>query len=184
MTTTSSYETKSEQLLELRWLQFVNRPILVRSAVVAVVLGSILTLINQPGWVAGIDPLQLLPFILVFLTPFAVVMIAQIAGAGQAYIDSAGPVLPATPEGFATTITSHGIPARALVIGAVFGSLNAILSVAAEFSRSGDFTAVQIAPLGQAYVLPLVFGLVSQAISYRRSRYPAVTSQPRHSKSL
>ena len=98
-------------------------------------------------------------------------MVAQIVGVRQAHIDSAGQGMPASPEGFITTIASHGIPARAVVIGVVFGSLNAILSVADELSRSGDLAALEIVPLGQAYVLPLVFGLVSQAISYRRSRY-------------
>ena len=176
MTTLSRYETNKEQPLELRWLRLVNRPIILRSAIVAVVLGNILTLINQPGWLAGSDPLQLLPFILVFLTPFAVVMVAQVAGIRQAHIDSAGHGAPTSPEGFITTIASHGIPARAVAIGLVFGSLNAILSVADELSRSGDLATVSVAPLGQAYVLPLVFGLASQTISYRRSRYQVAKS--------
>jgi len=55
----------------VRWLPLVNRAIFLRSTIVAVVIDSILTLINQPGWVVGSDPLQLLPLILVFLTPFA-----------------------------------------------------------------------------------------------------------------
>ena len=175
MTITSGYEARKEPSIELRWMALINRPIVLRSTIVSVVLGSILTRINQPGWVSGSEPLQLLPFILVFLTPFAVVMVAQIAGVRQAHIDSAGQGMPASPEGFITTIASHGIPARAAVIGVVFGSLNAILSVADELSRSGDLAALEIAPLGQAYVLPLVFGLVSQAISYRRSRFQAWT---------
>jgi hypothetical protein len=171
MTITSGYKARKEASIELRWVALIDRAIVLRSTIVAIVLGSVLTFTNQPGWIAGTVPLQLLPFILVFLTPFAVVMVAQIAGVRQAHIDSAGQGMPASPEGFTTTIASHGIPARAVVIGVVFGSLNAILSIADEFSRSGDLAAVEIAPLGQAYVLPLVFGLVSQAISYRRSRY-------------
>jgi hypothetical protein len=173
MTIASGYETKREQSYELHWLRLASRPIFLRSTIVAVVLGSILTLINQPGWVSGSAQLQLLPLILVFLTPFAVVMVAQVAGVRQAHIDSAGQKALGNPEGFITTITSHGIPARAAAIGLVFGSMNAILSVADEISRSGDLAAVDVAPLGQAYVLPLVFGLVTQAISYRRSRYQA-----------
>ena len=154
----------------------MNRPIVLRSTIVAVVFGSILTFINQPGWVSGNEPLQLLPFMLVYLTPFAVVILAQIAGVRQAHIDSSGQGMPLNPEGLITTIVSHGISARAVVIGAGFGSLNAILNVADEFSRSGDLAALEIAPLGQAYVLPLVIGLVSQAISYRRTRYQVANS--------
>ena len=170
MATTSGYEVEEQRLTVPHWLQSVNRAIVLRSAVVAFLLGSILTLVNQSGWVAGSDPLQLLPFILVFLTPFAVVMVAQVAGVRQAYADSRIYGAPVSPEWFSTTITSHGIPTRALVIGLVFGSLNAALSVADELLRSGGLAALDGRPRGQAYVLPLVFGLVSQAISYRRAR--------------
>ena len=61
----------------LGWLPLVNRAIFLRATIIAGVIGSVLTLINQSGWVAGTEPLQLLPLILVFLTPFAVVTIAQ-----------------------------------------------------------------------------------------------------------
>ncbi len=171
MTTTRAYETNKEQPLEFRWLPWATRTIFLRSAIVAVIIGSILTLINQSGWVIGSDPLRLLPLILVFLTPFAVVTVAQVAGVRRAHIDSHGRGAPASPEGFLATIGSHGIPARAVAIGLVFGSLNAIIVFADELLRSGDIATVSVVPLVQAYVLPLLFGLLSQAISYRRSRY-------------
>ena len=139
--------------------------------IVAVVIGSLLTLINQTGWVVGRDPLQLLPLILVFLLPFAVVTIAQIAGVHRAHIDSARHGTPTSPESFLTTAVSHWIPARAVVIGLFIGSLNATLVLADAYLRAGDLAAVPVAPLGQAYALPLLFGILSQAISYRRIRY-------------
>lgn len=174
MATTRGYETNKEQPLELGWLPLVNRAIFLRATIIAVVIGSVLTVINQSGWVTGREPLQLLPFILVFLTPFAVVTIAQVAGVRQACIDSVGRRAPAGPEGFIATTVSHGIPARAVAIGLVFGSLNAIIVLADTLLRSGDLAAVSVAPLGQAYVLPLLFGLLSQVISYRRSSYDVV----------
>jgi len=174
MTTTRAYETNNEQPLELRWLPFATRAIFLRAAIVAVIIGSILTLINQPGWVVGSDSLRLLPLILVFLTPFAVVTVSQVAGTRRAYIDSVGHGTPARPEGFIATAVSHRIPARAVAIGLVFGSLNAIIVLADALFRSGDLAAVSVAPLGQAYALPLLFGLLSQAISYRRSRYQVI----------
>ncbi len=174
MTTTREYETNMEQPLELGWLPLVNRAIFLRATFVAVVIGSVLTLINQSGWVAGSEPLQLLPLIMVFLTPFAVVTSAQLVGVRQAHVDSVGSGAPARPEGFIATTVSHGIPARAVAIGLVFGSLNAVIALADALFRSGDLTAVFVAPLGQAYALPLLFGVLSQAISYRRSRYQVV----------
>ena len=174
MATTRGYETSKEQPLELGWLPLVDRTIFLRATIIAVVIGSVLTLINQSGWVAGSEPLQFLPIVPVFLTPFAVVTIAQVAGVRQAYIDSVGHGAPARPEGFIATAVSHGIPARAVAIGLVFGSLNAIIAVADTLLHSGHLAAVSVAPLGQAYALPLLFGLLSQAISYRRSRYQVV----------
>ena len=131
-------------------------------------LGTVLTLINQPGWVAGKEPLQVLQLVLVFLLPFGVVAVAQIAGARQAKRDSAGQGASSQLEGFAATIFSHGIPARAAAISVLFGSFNAIAVVANTLVNGNDLATVEIVPLAQAFVLPLVFGLLSQAIAYRR----------------
>ena len=174
MTTTRRYQTNNEQPLELRWLPFATRAIILRAIIVAVILGSILTLINQSGWVAGSDPLQLLQLILVFLIPFAVVLVSQVAGFRQARIDSVEHAAHGSPEGFINTVVSHGIPARAVAIGLVFGSVNAALTMADAFLTSGDHAAISVVPLAQAYALPFLFGLVSQAISYRRFGYHVV----------
>jgi len=169
VTTTKGHETVKVQPPRLPWLPFVNRDVFLRSAIVAVVIGSVLTLINQSGWVVGSDPLQVLPFILVFVTPFAVVAISQVVGARRAYIDAIRPGASARPEGFIATTIAHGIPARALAIGLIIGSINAIIILASTLLRSGDLAAVSVIPLGQAYALPLLFGVLSQTISYRRA---------------
>lgn len=171
MTISRRYEANKEEQPELSWLPFVNRTIVLRAVIVAVIVGSILTLINQFGWVAGREPPQLLQLSLVFLLPFSVVTVAQVAGVRRANIDSVGHGAPASPEGFMATLRSHGIPARAVAIGLGFGSLNAIIVFADAILRSGDISAVSVVALVQAYVLPLLFGMLSQAISYRRSRY-------------
>jgi hypothetical protein len=88
MTTTSTHELDREQRSEMGWLQLVNRAVFLRSAIIAAIIGSVLTLINQPGWVLGFDPLQLMPLILVFATPFVVVAISQVVTARQAFIDA------------------------------------------------------------------------------------------------
>ena len=88
VTTTTGHTIGRKQPLGLSWLPLVNRAVLLRSAIVAVVIGSILTLINQSAWVVGSDPLQLLQLILVFVTPFVVVAVSQVAGARRAHIDA------------------------------------------------------------------------------------------------
>lgn len=155
----------------LHWSQLVNRAVFLRSTIVAVVIGSVLTLINQSEWVVGSDPLQLLPLILAFLTPFLVVTISQVVAARRAFIDSVGHGAPASPEGFVATTISHGIPARAVAIGLTIGSINAVIILAGALLRSGNFAAPPIALLGQVYALPLFFGALSQAISYRRAAH-------------
>ena len=171
MTTMTENETIKEQPRTLRRLPSVNRTMILRAAIVAAVIGGILTLVNQPDWFAGSAPAEILPLALAFLIPFGVVLISQVAGARRAFIDSVGCAGPAIREGFITTTFSHGIPARAVAIGLVFGSLNAIITILDALLQSGDLAAVSVAPLGQAYVLPFVFGLLSQSVSYRRSRY-------------
>ena len=120
-------------------------------------------------WVVGSDPLQLLPFFLVFVTPFAVVAISQVVAARRAVTDAGRHGARVSHEDFFATTISHGIPARAVTIGLIIGSINAIIILASAFLRSGDLATVSVAPLGQGYALPLLFGVLSQAISYRRA---------------
>lgn len=167
--TSRGHEITSRQQLGLSWLPLVSREVVVRSAVVAIVIGSLLTLINQFGWVSGSESLQVLQFILVFVTPFVVVAVSQVAGIHRAHIDTALDSEPAIYESFASTTFSHGIPIRALIIGLSIGSISAILTLAVAILYSGDLTTVAVAPLVQAYALPLLFGLLSQSIAYRRA---------------
>ncbi len=171
VTPTTGHEIDREQPRELRWLPFVNRAVFLRSARVAGIVGSVLTLINQWGWIVGSEPLQLLPFILVFVTPFVVVAISQVTAVRRAFIDAVGHGTPASPEGFIATTISHGIPARAVAIGLIIGSINASVILAGALLRSGDLAGVSVALLGQVYALPLLFGVLSQTISYRRAAH-------------
>ena len=170
MTTTRRHDSYKGPPPKSAWLPILDRGIVLRATIIAAIIGSVLTLINQSGWVRGREPLQFLQLILVFLLPFAVVTIAQVAGVRQARIDDAHGS-PASREGFVATAVSHGIPLRAVVIGLIIGSLNAFFVVMDALLRSGDLAVVSVVPLAQAYVLPLLFGLLSQTIAYRRSRF-------------
>lgn len=169
MTKTKELKIDRDQPVDLPWLPLVTRAVVLRSAIVAVVVGVLLTWINQNGWVTGREPLKLLPLVLVFVTPFVVVAISQVVAERRAILDAARQRTPLNPRGFLATTISHGIPARALAIGLMIGSVNAGISLAGVLLQSGDLSAVPIAPLSQAFVLPLLFGIMSQAISYRRA---------------
>ena len=174
MATVSRLKVAESLCLDLHWLQFATRFTFLRAAIVAMLIGSILTLVNQPGWIVGSNPLQVLPLILVFLIPFCVVTVSQVLGARQAYIDSVELEAVDSVERFVATVASHGIPARAVAIGLVFGSINLAIVLSDALLRSDDLGAISVLPLGQAYVLPFLFGLLSQTISYRRSRFHSV----------
>ncbi|MFK7777084.1 MAG: hypothetical protein QM501_03025 [Gimesia sp.] len=147
----------------------MNRTVFLRSGIVAIIIGSVLTVINQRGWIRGSDPLQLLPLILVFVTPFVVVAVSQVVAIRKAFIDAGKYESSANPEGFFATTISHGIPVRAVAIGLTIGSINALISIADTLLHMDDLTTLSIIPLSQGYLLPLLFGILSQAISYRRA---------------
>jgi hypothetical protein len=152
--------------------------VLRRAALVAAVLGSILTIVNQPEAVFHGAEFQLLPLAQVFLTPFVVVAISQLLGARQANIDSdriwigeaapgtlAGPVT----ESFWSTVFSHGIPSRAVSLGFLCGGINTLAAMAAEILENGNLDDLPIRLLTQAFALPVAFGVLSQALAYRRT---------------
>ena len=58
-----------------------------------------------------------------------------------------------------------------MAIGLTIGSVNAIIILVGGLLRSGNLTVVSIGLLGQVYALPLLFGALSQAISYRRAAH-------------
>jgi hypothetical protein len=168
-TTTPGYETNSRQQLELRRLPFMNRSVLFRSAIIAFAIGNVLTLITQFEWVMGRESIQLLPFILAFATPFFVIAISQVAGERQAYGDVTRRNTATVSETFLATAISRGIPARALAIGLSIGSVDAVIILAATLMRAGGLADVSVSLLGQVYLLPMLFGVLSQAIAYKRA---------------
>ena len=151
--------------------QFVDAGVLLRASVVAVLLGSVLTLVNQPVVQFGDGRLDQLQLVLAYATPFVVVVISQALGMRRATID-AGSVQSTLPvsggESFIMAAASHGIPLRSLSLGLGVGSLNTALAAFATMTDGGRLTDLQITPTAQAFILPMVFGLISQTISYRR----------------
>lgn len=145
---------------------YVNAAVISRSAVVALVLGTVLTVINQRQAVFDAAAFEFLPTLLVYLTPFIVVTLSQATAARAAAKDGASEIAAsARAEPILAVLVSHGIPARAVVIGTVIGTINALIVLAAA---GGRIDVLPVVPLVQAYTLPVLFGLLSQAITYKR----------------
>jgi len=62
----------------------LSAAVLIRAAAIALVLGSILSLVNQADAIFGTEQLQLLPLILVYATPFIVVTVSHLFGVNGA----------------------------------------------------------------------------------------------------
>jgi len=65
----------------------LNGGIALRAALIALVFGSILTVLNQSGALFGQLEIQLLPLVLVYMTPFITVTISQVLGIREVILD-------------------------------------------------------------------------------------------------
>jgi hypothetical protein len=152
------------------------KQVLTRAAIVAVILGTILTLLNQPNAIFGTAEIQWLPLTLVYLTPFLVVSVSQILGTRQAR--KAPAWVMELREGFAATLVSHGIPARAIALGLAAGSINTAIVVTDGLAAGRGLDQVPVALIAQALILPVIFGALSQTLSFRRAIRLASLSAP------
>ncbi len=145
-----------------------DKTVFIRASLVAAVLGSVLTVLNQPAAVFGTRPFDTLPLALVYLTPFVVVVASQLLGKRQAFGD-AGVIGYRRVPGLIATASGNGIPARAVAVGLVVGSLNTGLVAAVAISAGDGLSSLPAALIAQAFILPIIFGLLSQALAYWRT---------------
>ena len=156
-----------------RVMQKAERPasrlkqVLIRAAVVAVVLGSALALLNQWSAIFGAAEIQWLRLTLVYLTPFLVVSLSQTLGLREAR--KASVRMTGLGESFFATLTSHGIPARAFTLGLAAGAINTAIVASAALIAGDGLDRLPLALIAQALTLPILFGALSQAMSFRRA---------------
>lgn len=151
------------------WLKYLNAAVLMRSLLLALIIGSVLTLFNQSAAVFSDAAFEWLRLALVFVTPFVVIAISQLVATQQAVSDITRSQTAAVNTHFITTLFAHNIPFRALMIGLIIGSATSLLILINGFFQTGDIANVPLPVLVQSYVLPFVFGALSQALAYRRS---------------
>lgn len=143
----------------------MTKPIVKKAAIVAVMIGGILTLSGQQGAIFGEADFQVLPMTLAFLTPFLVVVISQVFG-----IREARKALTHTTENrqtFVGTLFSHGIPTRAVALGLTAGVVNTAIVATAYVMIGKNLDQLPVSLIVQAVTLPIIFGAFSQALSFR-----------------
>ncbi len=144
--------------------------VVARAAIVALILGSLLALANQGDAIFGAEEVELLPLMLVYATPFVVVTLSQLLGIRQAAVErDRAPAGPARRESFLVTTIGHGIPGRAAAVGLIVGSINSALVMALALVELGTLANLPWPLIGQAFGLPVLFGVLSQALAFRRS---------------
>jgi len=181
MTTTGTYNKYNYSLLRL-WLLHLNANVVKRSLRLALIIGCTLTLINQFDGVFGNAPFKQLSLILVFITPFVVITISQLAATHRAVYDSICGQISEKNTPFITTLMAHGIIFRALIISFIIGSVNGLLILIDTFFQTASITNTPLPLIAQVYILPFIFGTLSQALAYRRyvarpTFYPAVSQE-------
>ena len=146
---------------------YLSVAVLGRAGAVALCLGTVLTLVNQFDAIFGAEALQVLSLLLVYATPFAVVTISQALGIQRAVQDARDGVR--SDPTLLSTALNHGIPLRALTLGLLAGAINTAFVLGTALPHLGDPGAVPWTSLAQAFILPVLFGIFSQAIAYRRA---------------
>jgi len=149
-------------------IRYLDKAVLIRSVILALIIGSVLTLANQNSAVFGASDFIKVQLILAYITPFIVITLSQVVAINQAEIDKTHNKALSISEQFKTMILRQNIIVRALLISLLVGIVNSAIVVTTTLAHSG----VENIPwflLFQSYVLPLFFGAFSQAQAYRRS---------------
>ena len=169
MSTIESSSNNYNHSLFQSWLKYLNSAVLIRSFLMALIIGSLLTLLNQSDALFSDAAFEWFRLISVFVTPFMVIAISQLVATQQAVNDIARNQTGAVYPQFVGTLFAHNIPFRALMIGLVIGSTNSLIILINAYFQTGDFSDVSLSVLVQFYVLPFVFSALSQTLTYRRS---------------
>lgn len=163
----TTLENSNKSISQL-WLKHLDANVLTRSLVLALIIGSILTLVNQSAAIFGDELFEKLPSLLAFVTPFLVIMLSQLGAIKQAVIDRQHSQTPNETTRFINTMIGHNIPFRALAISLIAGSVSSVIILINTIFQTGDITNAPLPLLVQSYLLPFIFGAFSQALTYRR----------------
>ena len=151
------------------WLAYWDKYVLKRSLLLALVIGVILTLGNQPEAVFASAEFVKLQLVMAFVTPFVTITFSQLGAMYQADGDRSKAPFFAKPESLFKSVVKHNIPLRALIISLIVGSISSVIILTNTVIQTGEIENVPWPQLTQSYVLPFIFGSLSQALTYRRN---------------
>lgn len=143
------------------------KEIIKRAAIMAIIIGSALSLSGQHTALFGPAEIKILPMILAFLTPFVIVIISQVLGIREARKVKSPNIK--KYQSFMRTLFSHGILNRSIALGLVAGGINTAIVASANLAAGQGLNHLPITLIVQALTLPIIFGAISQTLSFRRT---------------
>ena len=150
------------------WLAHISYSVLKRSLAMVLIIGCLLILTSQSSAQFGHKPLHMLTLLLSFANPFVVVTLSQLSAAEQVATEEPTSRLFNRDAGFVSTLLNHDIPARALLIALLLGSVYSVIVLLHQVLQLGQITSAVLPLIALLYVLPFLFGAISQTLTYRR----------------
>ncbi|MEH6346407.1 MAG: hypothetical protein V7785_15040, partial [Bermanella sp.] len=139
-----------------------------RSLILSMIIGSALTLLNQTSAIFGQGEFQLIPTVFMFITPFIVITLSQLVAAEQARIDCINGQNINPDISFLNILVNRNIGMRALIIALIMGLTNCTLMGLISLGIDGSLSLLSENLVFQFFILPLLFGALSQAITIKR----------------
>lgn len=148
--------------------KYLTFGVIKRSLILSMVIGSALTLFNQTSAIFGQDKIKFISIAFMFITPFIVITLSQLVAAEQAKIDWVNGQNINRDISFLSILFNRNIGMRALIIALIVGLTNCILMGLISLGIEGGLSLLSKNLVFQFFILPLLFGALSQAITIKR----------------
>lgn len=141
--------------------------VIIKSIILGMFIGSGLTAINQFNWLVGNGSLDLFRMLLAYITPFTVILVSQGFGIQKANIAMQEKAV--KDYGVLKILGGYGIVFRALVMGGLSGILSFLFFSLFHIAQGSVAIYPPLNMTVPAVVLPVLFGVFSQVVSFRKT---------------
>lgn len=156
--------------------RFDLSPAAKRAAVVALIVGVALNVVNGFFESSSGGKMVAVSTILFFTSPFVTVLISQYFGVQAAcrFIDASRTRTPVT---IGELLTRRGVLGRAVCVGLAVAALNSSFLAISGFVTNQHAEPPDAALLAQSFLLPIGFSILSQIGAFRRQTAALLSSQ-------
>lgn len=160
-------EPKANYLSRLG-LQYLNFDVLKRAIILSLVIGTILNVTNHYSFFWEGELPKKWPIVQMFLTPFLVITFSQLLAIQYWVNTSRSMDKRIHNESFLMLLIGHKILLRSLFLAIFICLTNSILASIVSLNNVGDLGQVKLLTLFQFFILPFLFGAISQTLTLRR----------------